>query len=300
MVSWALYRLGVRVRPMLEARSVLPGSFMLLLPVLISNVLGNFGPAFVQIMSSRAGEGGISAFGYASRLHNTVMQAVVMSVSVVLLPHFARLISEQRHAELHATLERVFAATLVFFLAAFVFVAASGEWSVGLLLERGRFDSADTQLVAHTWLALTSGLLGATWGIFLVRYFQALQQPWAIAKLSVVSVAANVAFSLLLWPRLGVIGVALANSLAYLVVTAGFHWMAARRLGSFLTPQIRAFIVSALALNLVAYGLAMIWMHLCRDARLLVIVGQALIVGGANLLLLPRAPLRIAIKALLR
>jgi peptidoglycan biosynthesis protein MviN/MurJ (putative lipid II flippase) len=121
-----------------------------------------------------------------------------------------------------------------------------------------------------------------------------------IAKLSAVSVAANVAFTLLLWPHLGVIGVALANSLAYLVVTACFHWMAARRLGSFVTPQIRSFIASALVLNLGAYGLAMIWMRLCQDATLLVIAGQATIVGGANLLLLRRAPLRIGIKALLR
>ena len=151
------------------------------LPVLISNVLGNLVPAFIQMIAARAGVGAISAMGYASRLHNSLVQAVVMSVSVVLLPHFARLTAEGRTEELRATLERVFAATLLFFAAAVVLVAASGPTVVRILLQHGSFTAANTQLVARVWLALTAGLFGATWGIFLARLFQAQKRPWVIA-----------------------------------------------------------------------------------------------------------------------
>ncbi|HEY0687130.1 MAG TPA: lipid II flippase MurJ [Steroidobacter sp.] len=301
MVVWALHRLGIHVRPMLAPRSVLPGSLPLLTPVLISTVCGNFGLAFIQWYSGRAGAGAISALGYATRLHNTVVQAVVMSVSVVLLPHFARLIAENRHAELRSTLERVFAATVVFFLAAMAFVAASGHSMVAFLLERGAFRSEDTDLVALTWLGLTSGLLGATWGIFLQRYFQALQEPWVIARLLVVSMVGNVGFTVLLLPSLGVVGVAFGSSIAYLVVTAGFHWKAGRRLGSLFSPSMRGFTLRAVVLNVVAYLLAVLWARVLGDsAAIIVIAGQGVIIGAANLLAMHAEPLKISVQMLLR
>ena len=126
--------------------------------MLISNVLGNLVPAFVQMVSARAGTGAISAMGYASRLHNSLVQAVVMSVSVVLLPHFARLVAQQRHGELRDTLQRVFAATLLFSAAAVVLVATAGPLAIRLLLQRGNFSPADALSVSEVWLALTLGL----------------------------------------------------------------------------------------------------------------------------------------------
>lgn len=300
MVAWALHRLGIRVTPMLAPRSVLPGSLVLLTPVLISTVCGNFGLAFIQWYSGRAGVGAISALGYATRLNNTIVQAVVMSVSVVLLPHFARLIAENRHAELRSTLERVFAATVVFFLASLGFVAASGHRTVAFLLERGAFRSEDTDLVALTWLGLTSGLMAVTWGIFLQRYFQALQERWVIARLLVVSMIGNVGFTLLLLPSFGVVGVALGTSFTYLIVTAGFHWVAGRQLGTLFSPGVRAFTLRAVMLNLAAYLLAVVWARVAGDtAAIIVIAGQGALIGAANLLAMHAAPLNISVRMLL-
>src|SRR5205823_10210543 len=141
------------LRPQLTLPAALPRLLgTVALPVLLSMVMGNFTPAFVQAISARAGTGAISAMGYASRLHNSLVQAVVISVSTVLLPHFARLIAEGKNAELRSTLERVFAATLLFSAAALVLVAAAGGVLVHVLLERGNFNAADAQSVATLWL----------------------------------------------------------------------------------------------------------------------------------------------------
>src|SRR5262249_8165489 len=155
---------------------------------------------FIQTLSARAGPGAVSAMGYASRLHNALVQAVVLSISTILLPHFARLLIERRDAELRATLERVFAASFLFAAATLVLVAAGGPSLVQLLLQRGHFTAADSELVARVWLALTAGLLGATWGIFLARLFQALQMLWFIFATGCVSVAANIALAYSLLP----------------------------------------------------------------------------------------------------
>jgi putative peptidoglycan lipid II flippase len=265
------------------------------LPVLIISILGNLIPAFIQLIAARAGVGAVSAMGYASRLHNAVVQAIVISVSVVLLPHFARLTAEGRTAELRQSLERIFAATLLFFAAAVVLVAASGPRVLGILLQRGNFSAVDAQQVAGVWLALTTGLLGATWGIFLARLFQAQRQPWVIAKLGVVSVVLNGVLAFTFMPRWGVVGVAAASSLAYTIIMGLFHLRTDRALGRVLSSAALGFAARAVVGNTVAYGLV-VWMGivLAPYGALSVVLTQVLVVAVINVLLARGAPLGLA------
>jgi putative peptidoglycan lipid II flippase len=265
------------------------------LPVLIISVLGNLIPAFIQLIAARAGVGAVSAMGYASRLHNAVVQAIVISVSVVLLPHFSRLTAEGRTAELRHSLERVFAATLLFFAAAVVLVAASGPRVLSILLQRGNFSAVDAQQVAAVWLALTVGLLGATWGIFLARLFQAQRKPWVIAKLGVVSVVVNAVLAFTFMPLWGVVGVAAASSLAYTIIMVLFHLRADRALGRVLSSAALGFAARAVVGNAVAYGLA-IWLGgaLATFGAVSVVLAQVLVVAMINLLLARGAPLGLA------
>jgi len=302
IVLIAIRGTGFRLRLQLTlpaAPSRLLGSVAM--PVLISNVLGNLIPAFIQIVSARAGTGAISAMGYASRLHNSLVQAVVMSASVVLLPHFARLTAQGRNAELRVTLERVFAATLLFSAAAVVLVATGGPAVIQLMLQRGSFTSADGQLVARVWLALTAGLLGATWGIFLARLFQALQLPWVIATLACISVVVNGALGfafLCLW---GVVGVALASTIAYTVIMWLFHVRSKRALGHILGASARGFIGRAILANFVAYCAALWWRGLFEGSSPLpMVVGQFFIVAVANFLVARTAPLRLTMQTIVR
>jgi peptidoglycan biosynthesis protein MviN/MurJ (putative lipid II flippase) len=252
------------------------------------------------MLSARVGTGAISAMGYASRLHNSLLQAVVLSVSIVLLPHFARRVAEGKEAELRATFERLFAATLLFAAGAVVFVAAGGPAAIQLLLERGHFTSADARLVASVWLALSLGLLGATWNQFLVRLLQAQQRVWVILSLSGVLAAAGVTFAYLLLPW-GVVGVAVGNSAAYTLVMWLSHRRIGQTLGRMLSARAWRFVFRAMLLNLVAYAAAVGWARLVADlGPIVVITGQLLLVTVANLLVVPTPPLSVPLNTLLR
>lgn len=302
LLAFALRRAGIRPMPRLALGSAFAASAMAIgLPVLISSLLSNAIPSFMQIIAARAGPGAVSALGYANRLQQSFVQAIVMSISVVLLPHFARLLAERRAGELRATLTRVFAATTVFYFATIAFIAVGGETTVDYLLQRGRFTAADGRLVAGIWLALATGLLGTTWGIFLARLFQAKQLPWVITQLAVLSVAVNVVAAFVLFPRFGVEGIALANSVAYIVVMAAFHVRASRLVGRFLDTATAGFVVFAIGANVVGYVGALLWQALLKGwPTLLIIVGQAAIIAGCNLLVLRRPPLALSARALLR
>jgi putative peptidoglycan lipid II flippase len=302
LVVFAAIRVaGIRVRPQLTLAAVAPGLLgSVALPVLLSVAVGNLAPAFVQVFAARVGPGAISAMGYASRLHSSLIQAIVMSVSLVLLPQFARLITQGRDAELRATLGRLFAATLLFAAAAVVLVAAGGPPAIRLLLERGHFSAGDTALVARVWLALTVGLFSMTWYIFMFRLLQARQQAWVMLAINCVLLVANVALAVVLL-RWGVAGVALSVAVTYTLIM----WLCQRHiektLGRILSGAVTGFVVRALLVNLVAYAVAVGWGKLVVGlGPLAVLSGQFLLVALANLLLARTPPLSVPVLALLR
>lgn len=301
VVLVAIRAAAIRFRPQLRGAGAFPQLFgAVALPVVLSVALGNLLPAFIQMLSAHTGTGAISAMGYASRLHNSLLQAVVMSVSMVLLPHFARLVAEGKEAELRTTLERLFAATLLFAAAGVVIVAAGGLAAIELLLERGHFTTADASLVASVWLALTFGLLGATWNSFLVRVLQAQQRVWVIFALGGVLVAAGVTFASVLLPW-GVVGIAVGNSAAYTLVMWLCHGRIRRMIGGVLSAGTRRFVLRAILANLAAYALAVGWERLVADlGPLAVITGVFLLVSVANLLVARTPPLSMPVNALFR
>lgn len=301
LLDFALRRAGIRFIPRITSNPVsAPVLLSIGFPVLLASIPGNLIPAFMQVIAARAGPGAVSAFGYASRLQTSLVQAIVMSVSMILLPHFSRLLTEGKQDELRKSLNRVLAATTVFYFAALTFVATAGPMTVELLLQRGRFTAADGRLVSEVWLALTAGLLGATWGIFLVRLFQAKKLPWVITTLGFLSVGLNVALSLVLIGRLGIVGVALANALAYTVVMILLHVLASRTVERFIDRTTVGFVAVALLVNLAAGLGAVFWGNaLTRQSHILIVFGQAAIILLCNLLVLRRRPLSLSPKAVL-
>lgn len=291
-----LRRAGIRLNPRISFSLGIGRSFLSIgLPVLIASVFANSIPAFIQVMAARSGPGAVSVYGYASRFERSLLQAIVMSVSLVLLPHFARLLAENKQQELRENLTRVFAAATLFYFAVLAFIVTGGQEAVDLLLRRGRFTVAEGKLVWEVWLALAAGLLGATWGIFLARLFQAKKRPWVIVASGVVSVVTNVALSLLLMPRFGIAGIALANSLAYLAVTAMFHFLASKSLGNFVNGATIRFVALAAAVNTVGGLCSMLWANLLTgEPKSFVLVGQVAIIAGANMLLARCPPLRLS------
>lgn len=300
MVLVATRATGMHLRPQLVFPSALPRLLSgVAAPALFSMVVGNLAPAFVQVVSARVGTGAISAMGYASRLHNSLVQAVVISVSLVLLPRFSRLIAESRNEELRTTLERLFAATLLFAAAAVVLVAAGGEPAIQMLLQRGNFTPADTGLVSRVWLALTAGLFSLTWYNFLFRLLQARQLAWVMLGLNCMLLITNVALALSLL-RWGLVGVASSTATTYTLLMWWCHRRAARTLGPIVRRDLRTFAGRAVLLNLLAYCASIGWEKLIAGlGPFAVTAGQVGIVSLANIVVARTPPLNIRLRTLL-
>ncbi len=167
--------------------------------------------------------GSLTAFNYGWIIMLLPQGVIAQSVATALFPTLAALVAEGNHAEMR----RIFAVTLrnLLFL---TLPAAVGLLTlrtpiVRLLLERGAFDAASTEMTAWALGFFALGLVGHAVVEIVTRAFYALKNTRTPVSVGILAMAVNVGLSILLmrvfsaagWAAHG--GLALANSIAVML-----------------------------------------------------------------------------------
>jgi putative peptidoglycan lipid II flippase len=287
----AVRRLAGRVRLSLDTSSTN-----------VRNVLRRFGPVVlgrgvVQILgyidlvlASLLAVGAVSALTYAQVLYLLPISLFGMAVAAAELPELARL----GRAGHDAIRRRIVTGTarVTFYVAPTVALyVAAGDVIVGVLLQRGEFDPADTKAVWLILAAFALGLLATTRSRLLQNGLYALDRTRLVARVAVLRVVLSAGIGALLmfpldryavvgdrierdsgwWgplpdalrldgsgpPRLGVVGLALGAAVSswieYRVLRGALEW----RIGRFprRNRDTRAAVIAALAVGVLAAGL---------------------------------------------
>lgn len=141
--------------------------------ILPGMVFANVAASLPPMLLASYGEGAVSAFGYAYRLHQSALQLLVMAGSPVILARFSELVARGDIATLRHLLHKAG------WLAGFIgIIAVPLVWWLGapmlqLVFGTGRFDAEAASRVASHWAWLTLGLAPAIWGNALAKYLQA-------------------------------------------------------------------------------------------------------------------------------
>lgn len=197
---------------------VLPG-------VVFSNLVVSLPPLWMTAF----GEGAVSAFGYAYRLHSSAVQLLVMASSTVILANFSDLVARKDTAAIMRLLRKAGWISLI--------IGVSGTLTVGLLgdvtlrtMFAGRFDAAAASRVASHWLWLTVGLGFAMLGNVFAKLWQAQGRPQLISLLAGSSLLTLFVAFLLLRDHLGEFALAAAlSSSSMTVVLIGRQYLSMTR-----------------------------------------------------------------------
>jgi putative peptidoglycan lipid II flippase len=178
----------------------------------VQDVLRRFAPVVVGrgviqlliyvdlFLASLLAIGGVSALTYGQVLYLLPISLFGMAVAAAELPELARLGRAGASAikeRLHTGMERItFYVSIT--IALYVF---AGDVIVGLLLQRGEFTAADTQLVWYVVAVFALGLLGTTRSRLLQNGLYALNRPKLVARIAVFRVAlAGILGALFMFP----------------------------------------------------------------------------------------------------
>ncbi len=197
------------------ARRILGLSVWMFPALLFSNVTNALPP----MLLTRFGDGAVSAFGYAFRIHQSIVQLLVMAAAPVILARFSDLVARKEWATLDRLQRKALLAAAVIGLTAVVAVWVLGAPLLKLVFGNGRFDDIAVARVAKHWLCLTFGLGTAIFGNVLAKRIQASGGAPTLALLSFVGTAVLVLVTIAMRGVAGESSVSLALTLSSAVLT---------------------------------------------------------------------------------
>lgn len=253
--------------------------------------------------------GAVSYLYYADRVYQLPLGLIGIAFGVVLLPDLSRKLRAGADAAAMHSLNRGLELAMLLTLPAAVALAVIPRPITIVLFERGAFDRIATDATSYALAAFALGLPA----FVLIKIFQpafyAREDTVTPLKMALVSIALNIALSLILFWPLGHVGIALATSAS--------AWLHAALLGGrlrslgFLTldaalkrrlPRI-ALAAAAMGLGLWFAALELVgWFEGAQELRIaalaLLVAGGLVLYGG--LALISGAADRQALRALLR
>ena len=146
-------------------------------------VLSNLVLSLPQVWITGFGEGAVSAFGYALRLHLAAIQLIVMASSTVILAKFAELVSTHQTEQVNRVMRTsVFASWIIGGLG-ILCVWLIGEPTLNLLLD-GKFTPEAAHRVTMHWLIVTASLPCAIMSNIYAKLWQAQGKPFLMTLMS--------------------------------------------------------------------------------------------------------------------
>jgi len=159
-------------------------------------------------------EGAIAVINYADRLFQLPLGVITNAIGVVLLAELSRTLKANDIAEAAKLQNRSLEFGLALILPAVAGFLILPEALIGLVYERGAFTRETTLLSSQVLAGFSVGLPAFTLiAIFRPGFYarEDMQTPmWGAAA----NAAVNIALSLILFPRIGVAGIAIATSVA--------------------------------------------------------------------------------------
>ena len=229
LVYWAIRRAGFVPRlslPRLDGE--VRRFWVLAIPAIIAGGITQINILVGTIIASGADDA-ISIIYNADRLYQLPLGIIGIAIGTVLLPELSRHLGAGREAEARASQSQALLLSMLFSMPAAAALIAIPVPIVRVLYERGAFDAAATLAVGQTLVAFAVGLPAFVLIRVLQPGFFSRQDTKTPTILAGVSVAANIGASLLLFPSLQYVGIALATSISAWINVACLAVLLARR-----------------------------------------------------------------------
>jgi putative peptidoglycan lipid II flippase len=224
--------------------------------LLAAHVDANVGPGFSGLEAGA----GPAILDKAFRIYMLPQGIFSVAVSTVVFPTLARMATREDRRGFADTVDAGLRQILVLLVPSSAFVGLFAEPITRVLYQHGRFGPDETQAVALSLVAFAVGLTFNGLTLLLIRSLFSLRLTWLPTIASVVTLAVNLAVAIASYRTWGVLGIALATSVANVVGVAVLYRMLARRTDPLGTMRTVRTGVGTLVASLVVVGaLALAW-----------------------------------------
>lgn len=146
-------------------------------------ILSNLVLSLPQVWITGFGDGAVSAFGYALRLHLAAIQLIIMASSTVILAKFAELVWTQQTQQVDKIMRNSVLAGWAIGILGVLCVGLIGEPTLNILLD-GKFTPDAAHRVSMHWLIVTASLPCTIMSNIYAKLWQAQGKPFLMTLLS--------------------------------------------------------------------------------------------------------------------
>ncbi|MBN1136366.1 MAG: oligosaccharide flippase family protein, partial [Anaerolineae bacterium] len=266
--AWGLRRHLAHLRPSLDlAFEPVRTVGRLAAPLLGALFLSLFvGPLVENAFASKVGVGGVAALAYSRKIVETLTTILPYTLGLVLLPFSAEMAARHDSEGLARMLGGAVRSLVLLFLPVTVGLMALREPFVRLLLERGAFTAASTELTAGPLFYYALALVPFSLEVIVIQFFFARQDTLTPVLADVASFALNVALIPLLLPTVGLGGIALAAALAKAVKVLALLILFSRRVPAFRLVDLAPFSGKMLLAALATAAILGLWILMAESA----------------------------------
>ena len=214
----AFLRTGFKYRPVISFKH--PGVRKigrLMLPRTLGLAMTQINLWVVTVIASLESEGSISIFNFANNLQSLPVGIFGVALSISCFPYLAEAFSKNDKIKFRNHFSDTFNKVLFFVIPASMLLLVLRAQIVRLVLGTGRFDWEDTYLTAQSLGYFAIGIFAQALIPLVARAFYAVYDTKTPVIISIISVIVNIVASLILVRTMGVMGLALAFSLAAFV-----------------------------------------------------------------------------------
>lgn len=181
---------------------------------------GQLGLLVNRMFASQLAPGSIAALSYGHRLVEIPLVVVAHAYGQAFLPTFAKEVVSNRKKEARNILSEAIPLLSFVMIPVTVVLIVLRVPIVKLLFERGSFDQASTQMTSLVLAGMALGLPARAIGTLIAQGLPSFRTKRIPALLSAISSGSNIALNFILVRYLGILGIALAFSIANNLFTA--------------------------------------------------------------------------------
>lgn len=274
-------RAGYRYRFVLDLKDkYIKKMYSLVLPVLVSVVVGDLNHIVDKTMASTLAEGSISALNYSSKLKGFVLAIFITAITTVFFPMFSREAVKESFDSLKKLLRNSVNVIIIITVPAAVGMVILSHPIVKLAFERGVFDPAATRMATPALLFYSLGLVAMALQALLYRVYYSLQDTRTPMYNGIISLGLNIVFNIILIKPMAHSGLALATSMATTITAGLLIYRLRQKIGGL---GISEFISSGLkaALSSLVMGVLIYFIYYSLESKVLgsTIMETALLLG---------------------
>ena len=213
-----------------ESQAGVRRCLVLMLPLVIGLACNQLDPLLDQYLTSPS-PGSVSQLGYASRLAAAVLTLSTSGLAVVAFPALARHAAERDDEKLRAEIAAALRFLTLLLVPIIVALIAFGGPLIRDLLQRGRFSAEDTRVVSSTLVMLCGMIVGGSLGEIAAKVFYSQQKTRTPVLVGLIGFGIGAALKFQWVGQHGILGLAAATSVFYLLNAAVLLGLIAMQLG---------------------------------------------------------------------